>query len=211
MEDMNLTALMQGIVLRCNKSLAKTGSFIQLSLPSHLTNFFWHDRSLEKLLKRLVCQASLAVDRGAPIRIAVRQKAKMRGLEKFFQVYPSHWIQLKITQRGPLGLEPGAREVLEDSGFRCDEWIGAKESWPQLGFFSSGTKPLLKLACYLQRRRITQTCELLIPVMTPASPTTALQRAVQSKVVRFPRPNLPINSKNPGRSRRIYQRTAETN
>jgi hypothetical protein len=135
----------------------------------------------------------------------------MRGLEKFFQIYPSHWIQLKITQRGPLGLDAGAREVLENSGFRCDEWIGAKESWPQLGFFSYGTKRLLKLACYLQRRRITQTCELLIPVITPAPPTTAQQRAVPSKVVRFPRPNLPINSNNPGRSRRIYRQTAETN
>jgi len=211
MEEMNLTALMQGIVLRCNKSLAKTGSFIQLSLPSHSAKFFWHDRSLEKLLKRLVCRASLAVDCGKPIRISVRQKAKMRGLEKFFQIYPSHWIQLKITQRCPLGLETGAREALEDSGFRCDEWIGAKESWPQLGVFSYGTKHLLKLACYLQRRRITQTCELLIPVITPACPATVLQRPVQSKVVRFPRPNLPINSKNPGQSRRIYQRSAEPN
>ncbi len=207
---MNLTVLMQGIVLRCNKSLAKAGSGIQLSLPFNLSNFFWHDRSLGQLLERIVCQASRNVDSGTPIRIAVRQKAKMSGLAKFFQIYPSHWIQLKITRRGPLGLEAGVREMLEDSGFRCDEWIGAEESWPQLGFFSYGTKHLLKVACYLQRRRSTQTCELLIPVLTSASPTNSHERPVQSKIVRFLRRALQINSKNPGRGRRIYQRTAES-
>ena len=211
MKEMNLTALMQGIVLRCNTSLAKTGPFIQLSLPSNLLNFLWHDRSLEKLLKRLVCQASLAADPGAPVRIAVRQKAKMRGLEKSFPICPSHWIQLKITWRGPAELDDRARETLEDSGFRCDEWIGAKESWPHLGFFSYETKPLMKLACCLQRLRGLQTFELLIPVTTPASPTNSFERPVQLKNVRFRRRNLASSSKNPGRGRRIYQRTAETN
>jgi len=63
----------------------------------------------------------------------------------------------------------------------------------------------------LQRLRGLQTFELLIPVTTPASPTNSFERPVQLKNVRFRRRNLASSSKNPGRGRRIYQRTAETN
>ena len=169
MREMNLTASMQGVVLRCNRLLSRTGSSVQLSKPFTSSKLLWPDRSLERLVERLTFQASLAVDPGRPVRIAIRQRKKMRDLEKFFGIHPSHWIQLKIARRGPAGFEGNAREILEDLGYSCEEWIGTNGSWPQLGAFSFGTKRLLKLVFWAQWHNNVQKCELLIPVMQSPS------------------------------------------
>ena len=73
---------------------------IQLSHPFPSSKLLWPDRSLERLVERLTLQASLAVDPGKPVRIAIRQRRKMRDMEKFFEIQPSHWIQLRIARRG---------------------------------------------------------------------------------------------------------------
>ena len=160
---------MQGVVLRCNKLLSRTGSSIQLSHPVPTSKLRWPDRNLEKLVERLTVEASLAVDPGKPVRIAIRQRKKMRALEEFFEIQPSHWIQLRIARRSPQGFEGDARQILEDLGYYCEEWIGAKGSWPQLGAFSFGRKRLLKLVFWSQRHNNVQKYELLIPVMQPFS------------------------------------------
>jgi hypothetical protein len=169
MKEMNLTKLMRSVVLRCNRLLRRTGSSIKLSLPFALCKLLWHDRSLEGLIERLTVRASLAVDPGSPVQITVRQRKKMRDLEKFFGIRPSHWIQLQIARRGPAGLEKDARQILEDLGYSCEEWIGAEGSWPQLGAFSFGSKRLLKLVFWAQWHNNVQKCELLIPVIQPSS------------------------------------------
>ena len=175
MRKIHLTASMQGVILRCNKLLSRTGSSIQLSNPFSSSKLFWPDRRLEKLVERLTFQASLAVDPGKPVRVAIRQRKQMRDLEKFFGIHPSHWIQLRIARQGPEGFEGAALQILEDLGYFCEEWIGAEGSWPQLGVFSFGTRRLLKLVFWSQWRDNIQKCELLIPVMQSSSQPDPLQ------------------------------------
>lgn len=169
MRKIHLTASIQGVILRCNKLLSRTGSSIQLSNSFSYSKLFWPDRRLEKLVERLTFQASLAVDPGKPVRVAIRQRKQMRDLEKFFGIHPSHWIQLRIARPGPEGFEEAALQILEDLGYFCEEWIGAKGSWPQLGVFSFGTRRLLRLVFWSQWRNNIQKCELLIPVMQSSS------------------------------------------
>jgi hypothetical protein len=164
MKEMNLRTLMQDIVQRCNKSLARTGSSIQLSLPSTVSTFYWHDQSLEKLLRQLTTMASLAVDPGNPIHIAVSQKKNMRGLETFFRIQPSHWIQMRIAQRGRAGFEEDARRLMSNLGYHCEEWIGANGTWPQMGAYSAGRKRRLKFVLVIQWQQNTQQFEVLLPV-----------------------------------------------
>lgn len=178
---MNLPTLMQSVVQQRNKFLAQTGSRIRLSLPVPVSSFYWHDRSLEKLLRQLTSMASLAVDSGKPVHIAVSQKKKMRGLETFFRIQPSHWIQLRITGRGPAGFEKEARQLLADLGYYCEEWIGADGSWPQLGAYSTGRKGLLKLVFVARWQRNTQTYELLIPIAQPLYLANTCKRPVTDK------------------------------
>lgn len=167
MRALDLQTLMHGIVQRCNQSLARTGSHIQLSFPLAVSRLDWHDRSLEKLLRHLTWMASKAADPENPVHIAVGQKKKMRGLETFLGIQPSHWIQLKIAQRGRAGFDEDARQLMSDLGYCCDEWIGAAGSWPQMGAYSIGRRRLLKFVLVIQWQRNMQQFEWLIPVARP--------------------------------------------
>jgi len=165
MRETNIAALTQCIVRLSRKSLAKKEASIQLSLPAAPASFLWHDGSLEALVHRIARKASLEVSPKRTIRIKVCQKTKMRSLENFFQIRPERWVELSISWCGPAaGFEIDIREMIANLGYRCEEWIGANESWPQLGAFSFGTKRLLKLLFWVQRQKNVQRCDLLIPV-----------------------------------------------
>jgi hypothetical protein len=202
MKEMNLRTLMQGIVQRCNKSLARTGSSIQLSLPLSVSTFYWHDRSLEKLLRQLTSMASLAVDPGNPIHIAVSQKKKMRGLETFFRIQPSHWVQMRIAQRGRAGFEEDARWLMSNLGYHCEEWIGANGTWPQMGAYSTGRKRLLKLVLVIQWQKNTQLFELLIPVAQSRHLPDSCKRDIPSNARNSSEQKLGMRFTDPQRVRR---------
>ena len=170
MRKTKMSALMKSIARGCRTLLAQKESSLQLSLPFPLTRLHCHDRRMERLLCRLARKASLKVHPGKTIRIAVRQRGRMRDLEKFFEIQPAHWIQLRIAWSGPAGFERDARDLMRGLGYRCEEWIGENGSWPQLGAFSFGTKRLLKFLFWAQRQKDIQKCDLLIPVMEPEQP-----------------------------------------
>jgi hypothetical protein len=154
---MDLTNLMQDVV-------AGIGSPVHLSLPPNLSRFLWHDRSLETLIERFIHWASTISHAAGPVRIAVRQKAKMQDLEKFFGIPSCHWIQLRIQWRGLAGFDGDARRILEDLGYRCEEWVGVEDSPQQLGAFYLGTDKEPKLVFWTDSRRDSHKCDLLIPV-----------------------------------------------
>ena len=167
MRKTKMTVLMKSVACKCRRLLAQKKSSIQFSLPYAFSGLYCHDRRLERLLCRLARRASLKMHPGNIIRIAVRRRNRMRDLEKFFQIQPAHWIQLRIAWCGPAGFERDALEMMRGLGYRCEEWIGENGSWPQLGAFSFGTKRLLKFLFWTQRRKAIQKCDLLIPVMEP--------------------------------------------
>jgi len=157
MREMDLTHLMQGLV-------AGIGSPVHLSLPPNLSRFPWQDRSLEALIERFLHRASSISQPARPVRIAVRRKAKMPDLEKFFGIPSSYWIQLRIQWRGSAGFDGGARRILEDLGYRCEEWVGVEDSGQQLAAFCLGTGKEPKLVFWTDSRRESHKCDLLIPV-----------------------------------------------
>ncbi len=168
MRQINLATVVRDVVRRCNKLLLRTGTSILLSPPSCAPRLSWYDESLETLLERLALRASSNVDQGSHVRITVSQRRNMRGLEGFFDIRPSHWILLKIARKGRAGFETEARNILEDLGYRCDEWIGTEGSWPQMGAFSSGKMQAQRLMLWAQWYKNTQKYELIIPVVKPS-------------------------------------------
>ena len=168
MRELDLTALLRKTVLRLNKMHAGTGPSVQLSLALNLSKFFWHDCSLEKLIDRLVHYASVISPPARPVRIAVRQKAKMQDLEKFFDIHPSHWVQIKIDLAAA-GFEEGVRKTFEDHGYRCEEWVGVEDSRQQMGVFSLEAEQKLKLLFWAENHTFRHKCDLLIPVTDPVA------------------------------------------
>jgi hypothetical protein len=166
MKSLDLTALLRRTVLHLNKVHAGAGSSIQLSLSRNLSKFVWHDCSLEILIERLIHYALVIGHSGRPVRIAACRKAKLRDLEKFFDIHPSHWVQLHIDLEAP-GFEKGVRQIFEDHGYQCEEWVGVEDSHQQLGAFSLGAEQAPKLLFWTENRRFRQKCDLLIPVTKP--------------------------------------------
>jgi len=101
--------------------------------------------------------------------IAIHGRAKMADLEEFFAISPLNWIQFSIVSQGSIGFEEGARQILRDLGYRCDEWIGAEDSQVQLGAYCLVTAPEARLILCVQNRKGRNKCEILIPITQPAS------------------------------------------
>jgi hypothetical protein len=165
MREMDLASVMQSIVLRRNRILDGIGSSMQLTLPLNLSKFLWHDRSLEKLIEKFIHHVSLISQPARPVRVALRQKARMLDLEKFFGIYPSYWIQLRIEGQGPAVFEAVARPIFEDLGYRCEEWVGVEDSGQHLAAFCLETEHDLKLVFWADNP--SRRCDLLIPVTKP--------------------------------------------
>ncbi len=156
MREIDLTMLMWEIVLKRNR--------IKLSLPPALSRFLWHDGSIEEVIERFIHHASSINHPARPLRIAVRQRAKLQDLEKFFGIYPTHWIQLRIEGQGSAGYEEGARKILEDLGYRCEEWVGVEDSGQQLAAFCLEMQREPKLVFWADNHKCSHKCDLLIPV-----------------------------------------------
>jgi hypothetical protein len=163
---MDIAALVRKTVLRLNKTHAGVGSSVQLSLALNMSKFWWHDDSLEKLIAKLLRYASVMSHPARPLRVAVRRKGKLLDLEEFFDIHPSHWVQMSIRMAAS-GLDEGVRKILEDHGYQCDESVGVEGSVQQLGAFSPGAKEKLMLVFWAENHRLRHKCDLLIPVTHP--------------------------------------------
>jgi len=163
MGRMDLAPMLRRTVLWLNKKHAGAGSSVQLSVAFNLSQFSWHDGSLEKLIEKLLRHASVISHPARPLRIAVRQRAKLLDLEVFWDIHPSHWIQLSLSPGAP-GFDRSVRKILEDQGYRCQEWIRVEGSRQRLGAFSLGAEDKPKLVLWAENHRFRQRCDLLIPV-----------------------------------------------
>ncbi len=166
MREIDLATLMREIVLQRNAS--SCGPSLQLSMPLNLSPFLWFDHRLETLIERFINSATSICYPARAVRIAVNQKAKLTDLEKFFGIYPSHWIELRFEAQGPAGFEEGARKIFEDLGYRCEEWVGVENSGQQLASFCLGTERGPKLVFWVNNQRSIRKCDLLIPITKPA-------------------------------------------
>ncbi len=169
MREMDLSALMREVVLERNRQSSGAGTSVQLSIPPNLSPFLWRDGSLEKLIETFVKNASSIYYPIGPVRIAVRQKKKLMDLEKFFDIYPSHWIQLRIEGKGLAGFDEGARRIFQDLGYQCEEWIGVEGSERRLASFHFGAEREPKLVFWANSQKYNHKCDLLIPVTNPIS------------------------------------------
>jgi hypothetical protein len=163
MKRMDLGVLMRRTALRINRIRSGIGASLHLSIPDNLPEFSWHDCSLEKLIEKLIHYAALISDPARPLRIAIHQRKQMLDLEKFFGISATLWIQLRIELE-PAEFDAGARQILEDHGYRCEEWIGVEDSIQQLGAFCFATEKKPQLVFWAENCGRRSKCDLLIPI-----------------------------------------------
>jgi hypothetical protein len=54
--------------------------------------------------------------------------------------------------------------MFQHLGYRCDEWVGMKESESQLGAFCFGAQDEVALVLFVQNHGTRRNCDLLVPV-----------------------------------------------
>jgi hypothetical protein len=165
---MNLDDRLRSIVLRLNKKRKNFGPLIQLSISPLPSGLSWHGNKLEALAEQfLICTLAFSSPARC-IRVAVRLKRHMVDLEEFFSVSPDHWLHLSAKGALETGFEDSVREVLNNLGFRCSEWIGVEDSEAKLGAFHYEAFKDLALILYVQDQGSRWQCDFLIPVSEAA-------------------------------------------
>jgi hypothetical protein len=166
---MNVDDNLRKIVLRLNKKHKNVGPLIHLSISPLLSEFSWHGDKLEALVEPILLRALAFSRQARPIRVAVRIKKRMADLERFFSIFPVHWLHLSAKGVFENGFENSVREVLISIGYQCSEWIGVEDSEARLGAFYYGASKDLALILYVQDQGSRRQCDFLIPVTESAS------------------------------------------
>lgn len=162
---MNLATSIRKIVLGLNNKRAGLKPPVHLSIPRAVSKLSWSGDNLEKLIKRFLDHVLMVSYPESNVRILVHEKQNMSDLEKFFSTSPSYWLLLSVQSQAKTGFEKGAREILEDLGYRCSEWVGIENSDSQLGAFHHGQQDTLALVLFIQNHRTHRVCDFFIPVI----------------------------------------------
>lgn len=165
LKKMNPERIATDIILKISGKSAEAGSPVYLSVPSVLSELSWSESGFESLMEKFLGHVLKICHPGRSIRVSIREKKRMSDLEKFFSLYPNYWLHLSIEGQSTKGFENGARQVLENLGYRCPEWVGLEGSEAQLGAFHSGTQVTPALILYVQNHGSRRTCDFLIPVL----------------------------------------------
>ncbi len=161
---MDLTASIKSIILELNSGRTHPKPPVYLSIPPVVSSILRQERNLEKLIKKFLEHVMLNSLPTRSIRVSVHEKTGMTDLEKFFSASPSYWFRVNIQSQARAGFEKGARELLEELGYHCIEWMGVEDSYSQLGAFSYGEQNDLALVLFIQNHRACRICDFLIPV-----------------------------------------------
>ncbi len=149
---------------------AQIGSPFYLSLSSNLAEFNWSGGDLKALLDAFLDHAVEMNHPGRSVRVSIHEKERMSDLENFFSLHPHYWFRLCVEGHSTQGFEKGARQILENLGYHCSEWIGVEGSESQLGAFHCEAQVNPALILFVQSHGSRRTCDFLIPVLElPAS------------------------------------------
>jgi len=162
---MNPERIATEIVPEISGKSIKGGSPVYLSIPSVLSEFSWREGDFESLIKKFLDHVLEISHPGRSIRVSIHEKRRMADLEKFFSVFPNYWFLLSVESHSIKGFENGARQILENLGYRCLEWIGVEGSESQLGAFHFETQKIPALILFVQNHGSQRTCDFLIPVL----------------------------------------------
>jgi hypothetical protein len=138
---------------------------IHLSVSPALPDIPSDGSSIESLIERFLSHVVEISHPARSIQVAVHEKKRASDLEKFYAISPLHWFHLSVKSQSTSGFERGVKEILEDLGYHCPEWVGVEGSESQLGAFHFGAKTSPSLILFIQNHGSQRGCDFLIPVV----------------------------------------------
>jgi hypothetical protein len=175
---MNPETIIRSAIFRLDSRPSRSKSSLQVSIPLVLSEFQWNDRNFESLIEKFLEHVlEISIPAGV-VRVAVHEMKRKTDLEEFTSVHPEYWLHLSVESQAETGYEGGAKQILQDLGYQCAEWIGLEESESKLGVFRFGTQDMPALILFIQNRRALRNCDFLIPVvdLLPSSAQADISR-----------------------------------
>ena len=164
MEKVDVGTIVQQAISKFNQNRTGQKPPVFVMISGSVPHVPWHDRSLREFTRLFVYESLLTNDPDTTVEIAVRRKAELKDLNQFVGIHPNYWIQLRVSGRGLKIVESSVEDLLNDLGYRCEEWIGVKDSGARLGIFGTPHKSETKLVFCLEFNRQVLKCDLLLPI-----------------------------------------------
>jgi hypothetical protein len=164
MKEINLRELIEDVISKFSQNRTGLKPLVFATIPPDLPQVYWEDERLERFVKYFLYHALLTHNPERPLHIIVHERTKLADLEGFVGVSPLYWIQLRIQGYGSSMIESMVKEIFNDYGYRCEEWIGLEGSDAQLAIFSPSQKGHPKMVFCSDASRAMQRCDFLIPV-----------------------------------------------
>jgi hypothetical protein len=173
MEKVDLGLIIEQTIARFTKNRIGAKPLVFVMISPNITQLDWSDGSLQEFVRLFLYEALLSNNPDAAVEVLLRRRAELRDINDFVGVYPSYWVQLRVSGRGLKRSERSIEDIFAALGYRVEEWIGVDNSDTRLGIF--GTKSIrgAKLVFCLESKRGTLKCDLLLPVFECA-PTPGL-------------------------------------
>jgi hypothetical protein len=157
------------IVPRLREKRGRDCPPIHVSISPFLPDIPSDGGSIESLIVRFLSYVAEISHPSRSVRVAVHVKKRASDLEQFYGISPLKWFHLSVKSQSTSGFEQGVKEILEDLGYRCPEWIGVEGSESQLGAFHFGAKTSPSLILFVQNQGSQRSCDFLIPVVKSVS------------------------------------------
>jgi hypothetical protein len=164
MEKVDLGLIIQQTIARFTHNRIGAKPLVFVMISSNISQLEWSDGSLQEFVRLFVYDALLSNNPDAAVEVLLRRRAELRDMNDFVGVYPSYWVQLRVSGRGLKRSERSIEDIFTGLGYRVEEWIGVDNSDTRLGIFGPMRVSGAKMVFCLESKRGTLKCDLLLPV-----------------------------------------------
>jgi hypothetical protein len=162
--EIDLGALVEEVILKFRRNRTGPKPTVLALIPPDLPLISWQDEGLKKFINYFLYPALLMNHPEMPIDIIIHERTGLKDLEGFVGLCPLYWIQLRLQGHGSGMNEKVVEEIVDDLGYRREEWVGVEGSNAQLVIFGPTDKNSPKMVFCLDLTSPIRKCDLLIPV-----------------------------------------------
>jgi len=168
MEQVDLGKVIQDSISRFSENRIGDKPPVSVRLSAALPSIPWPDGSLGRVVKALLYEALMSNDPEAPMDICLRRRSELKEFDAFVLVHPMYWAQVRVAGPGLRVRDLSFEEVLNDLGYKSQEWFGIRNTTTQFAVFAKALHSKQKLIFCADPGSDIKKYDLLLPVIAPA-------------------------------------------
>jgi hypothetical protein len=164
MDNVDLELIIRQTLARLSQKRSGAKPLVFVTISPSISRVSWADGALATFVRQFLYEALLRSDADTAVEVMLRRRSTLRDMNHFVGIYPSYWVQLRVSGRGLKRNEQLIGEILSTVGYRAEEWVGVDNSDARLGIFGAKRDDAAKMVFYVERTKRTVKCDLLLPI-----------------------------------------------